>query len=327
MAASIKRSAGLEGDNPLLGIFLMVLFCMMIPFSDAFVKILGQSVSLVTVLVVRFSMQLIFMGTAMLIRRKGSIAHIINLRAYVWWRLFWRSSMQIAGIAGMYFGLRYMPMADTTAICFIYPILMLFVGHFIMKEIVGPHRIFAALIGFCGTLMVVQPNFMSVGLNALWPVGVAFTFVVFMLVTRQMSRGIDPVSVQVVSAAIALVIITLPILIFNGEGFEALDMTWPTPRDWMFLLGAGVIGSLGHLLMTSAVHYAPSSTLAPMQYLEIPFATLIGWIIFSDLPNTMAAWGIAVTVAAGLYIIYREQVALKESHKQSPTELPAEEII
>ncbi|WP_319411151.1 DMT family transporter [uncultured Cohaesibacter sp.] len=326
MAASNQRTAGLEGDNPLLGILLMVLFCMLIPFSDAFMKLLGPTVPVVTVLVVRFTLQLIFMGTAMLIRKR-TISHILHLSRRIWWLLFWRSTMQIAGIAFIYIGLRYMPLADTTAICFIYPILMLFVGHFIMKEIVGPHRIIAAVVGFVGTLMVVQPNFMAVGLNALWPVGVAFTFVIFMLVTRQMSRGIDAVSVQVVSSIIALVFVAVPVLLLNGDGYEAFDLKWPAPREWWLLIGAGIIGSLGHLLMTAAVHYAQSSTLAPMQYLEIPFATLIGWIIFSDLPNSLAAWGIAVTISAGLYIIYREQKALKENRRLTPPELPAEEIV
>ena len=71
----------------------------------------------------------------------------------------------------------------------------------------------------------------------------------------------------------------------------------------------GVIGTVAHLLMTWSLRYAPSATLAPMQYLEIPFATLLGWLVFGDLPNGLAAIGIAVTVAAGLYVIHRERRA------------------
>ena len=59
--------------------------------------------------------------------------------------------------------------------------------------------------------------------------------------------------------------------------------------------------------MTWSLRFAPSATLAPMQYLEIPIATLIGWLMFSDLPNGLAALGIAITCAAGLYIILRER--------------------
>ena len=69
----------------------------------------------------------------------------------------------------------------------------------------------------------------------------------------------------------------------------------------------GVLGSIAHLLMTWSLRYAPSATLAPMQYLEIPVATLVGLIVFGDFPNALAALGMGITMAAGLYIILREQ--------------------
>ena len=76
----------------------------------------------------------------------------------------------------------------------------------------------------------------------------------------------------------------------------------------LMLIGTmGVLGTGAHLLMTWSLRFAPSATLAPMQYLEIPVSTLIGWLIFRDLPNGLAAVGIAVTIAAGLYIITRER--------------------
>jgi drug/metabolite transporter (DMT)-like permease len=73
----------------------------------------------------------------------------------------------------------------------------------------------------------------------------------------------------------------------------------------LFLMGT--VGTIAHLLMTWSLRFAPSATLAPMQYLEIPFATIIGWMIFRDLPNGLAALGIMVTVGAGLYVIWRER--------------------
>ena len=58
--------------------------------------------------------------------------------------------------------------------------------------------------------------------------------------------------------------------------------------------------------MTWSLRFAPSATLAPMQYLEIPVATIIGFLIFADLPNGLAAIGIVITILAGLYVVYRE---------------------
>jgi hypothetical protein len=76
---------------------------------------------------------------------------------------------------------------------------------------------------------------------------------------------------------------------------------WIAPRGWdvaLFVL-LGVTGAVAHLFMTWSLRFAPSATLAPMQYLEIPIATFVGLMIFGDLPNGLAALGIVVTIAAG----------------------------
>ena len=73
------------------------------------------------------------------------------------------------------------------------------------------------------------------------------------------------------------------------------------------LLGLGLLATVAHLLMTWSLKFAPSATLAPIQYLEIAFATLAGWLIFRDFPNGIAAVGIVITVMAGLYIVLRER--------------------
>jgi len=83
------------------------------------------------------------------------------------------------------------------------------------------------------------------------------------------------------------------------------------------LLAIGLFGTLAHLLMTWSLRYAPSATLAPMQYLEIPVATVIGLIVFKDLPNSIASIGIIITISAGLYIVMRERAVARDLAKQS----------
>ena len=81
----------------------------------------------------------------------------------------------------------------------------------------------------------------------------------------------------------------------------------PTTNEWILLMVLGVLGTVAHLFMTWSLRYAPSATLAPMQYLEIPFATIIGWLVFRDFPNGLALLGICITMGAGLYIVFRER--------------------
>ena len=105
----------------------------------------------------------------------------------------------------------------------------------------------------------------------------------------------------------------------------ALEMIRPGLAEWSLLLALGLLGSLAHLLMTWSLRYAPSATLAPMQYLEIPFATMIGFLVFNDLPDPLATVGIVITISAGLYIILREGAIQRRRQIQSRGR-PAEEV-
>ena len=138
------------------------------------------------------------------------------------------------------------------------------------------------------------------------PLLVAVDFALFMLVTRQIAKDIDPVSLQALSGAMAVAILFLVYGLTQITGVLETQMVTPDWGTTALLLAIGVIGTLAHLLMTWSLRFAPSATLAPMQYLEIPVATIIGYLVFADLPNGLAALGIAITVCAGLYIVVRE---------------------
>jgi drug/metabolite transporter (DMT)-like permease len=104
----------------------------------------------------------------------------------------------------------------------------------------------------------------------------------------------------------------LPVLLVGDYiGIEPVSMVKGTWFDWQLLCAIGVIGTLAHLLMTWSLRFAPSATLAPMQYLEIPFATIIGYVVFGDFPNPLASLGIVVTIGAGLYVILRERATAR----------------
>jgi drug/metabolite transporter (DMT)-like permease len=221
--------------------------------------------------------------------------------------VFARTVLHIIGVGTMFLSLRYLPLAETVAIAFVMPFILLLLGWWFMDEEVGWRRLAACAVGFAGTLLVIQPSFAEVGWPALLPLSVALSFALFMLVTRQIAKQTDPIAMQGVSGAMATVLL-LPFVLIGFTGEVAVLELSAIPRDayWLYIQ-LGVLGSFGHLLMTWSLRFAPSTTLAPMQYLEIPFATLIGWLVFSDLPNGLAAVGIAITMGAGLYVILRER--------------------
>jgi drug/metabolite transporter (DMT)-like permease len=303
-------------DRPTIGITLMLGFCFVAPMGDAVAKLIGTSVPIGEVVLIRFAVQaLVLFPLVMLTARPWKVS------GRVMWLTLLRTGLHIIGIAAMFKALTYLPLADAVAIAFVMPFFMLILGKYVLHEEVGLRRLMACLVGFIGTLLVIQPSFVSVGWPALLPVFVAANFSVFMLVTRQIAKETDPIGLQAVSGFMAIGLMLPFLAIGNIWQIAPLEIIAPSGTQWLLLIGLGILGTVAHLLMTWSLRFAPSATLAPMQYLEIPFATLIGLIVFQDLPNQMASIGIVITVAAGLYIILRERTT--ERHLAAQVNQPA----
>jgi drug/metabolite transporter (DMT)-like permease len=302
----------MKQDKPLLGILLMLGFCVLAPMGDAVAKILGETVPLGQLLVIRFAVQAIILipmvwATKLAWRMSGRVLQLA----------FLRTVLHIFGIGAMYTALQYLPLADAVAIAFVMPFIMLLLGKYVLDEEVGARRLIACSVGFVGTLLVVQPSFAEVGWPALLPLVVALNFSFFMLITRKIAKETNPIGLQAVSGVMAVCIIVPLLAITASSGIDALTLMAPSAFEWTMLWAIGALGTMAHLLMTWSLRYAPSATLAPMQYLEIPIATVIGFWVFQDLPNGMAAVGIAITVTAGVYIILRER-AISRDQALSP---------
>ena len=305
-------------DRPVLGILLMLGFCVMAPLGDATAKLLGGQIDVAELVAIRMGVQVI-----VLLPVVWFLSISIQLDARKFRLVAIRSVLHMVGIGMMFLSLRYLPLADAVAIAFVMPFIMLLLGHFVLQEEVGHRRLIACSVGFIGTLMVMQPSFAEVGWPAFLPLGVALDFALFMLVTRQLAKDIDAVSLQLVSGVIACVLL-LPFLVVLGQfDVPGFRLSMPDSGTWWLVLTMGLLGTCAHLLMTSALKFAPSATLAPMQYLEIPVAALLGWLIFRDFPNGLALAGIGVTIAAGLYIIAREQSVSRSARKSPPPEMPS----
>ena len=308
----------MEQDRPVLGIVLMLGFCLAAPLGDALAKLLGGSMDVAQLVGIRMSLQVLLLAPVVVLLSVPLVmsARDLGLSAV-------RAVLHMGGIGMMFLSLRYLPLADAVAIAFVMPFIMLLLGHYVLGEAVGRRRIVACCVGFLGTCMVMQPSFAEVGWPALLPVGVAVDFALFMLVTRRLARSADPIALQMVSGLFACAFLLPLLTLLNGAPGFAL--TWPAGWDWALLLAMGTLGTGAHLLMTWALRFAPSATLAPMQYLEIPVAALIGWLVFHDFPNGLALAGIAVTIGAGLFIIYREHRDLRSAPPMPHPAPPAAE--
>jgi drug/metabolite transporter (DMT)-like permease len=294
-------------DRVLPGIGLMLVFCIVAPLIDVASKMAVQSVPAGTVTLARFLVQALLMAPlafamGLSMRIDGRVARLTLLRALV----------AIGSTFCFVAAVRVMPIADALAIAFVSPFILLLMGRFILKEQVGPRRIAASVVAFFGTVLVIQPSFARFGATALFPIGSAFCFALYMLVTRHLRRDMHPVTMQLHTALVASVL-CLPLLAFGSlAAVGSISFVFPEGVVWLSCFSVGVAATVSHLAMTFALSLAPSSTLAPLGYLEIVTATLFGFLFFGDFPAGMTWTGIAIIVSAGLYVIHRERVLATE---------------
>lgn len=285
----------------------MLGFCVTAPLLDVAAKLASGSVPVGQVTAARFVVQCVLMAPFVWIMGLS-----LRVPRAQWLALVARSVLLMISTFCFIAAIAVMPLADALAIAFVSPFFVLLVGKFYLGEDVGPRRVGAALVGFVGVLLVIQPSFAAFGAVALLPLGTAVGFALYILVTRGLSRRVHPVTLQFHTGLIAS-LLCLPVLaLAEGTGSATLDPVWPQGVVWLWLFGVGFFAALSHMMMTYALSMAPSATLAPMQYLELPVATLLGYLVFRDFPNALTLTGIGIIIAAGLYMIHRERVTARK---------------
>ena len=135
---------------------------------------------------------------------------------------------------------KVMPIADALAIVFVEPFVILLIGRLVLGEQVGPRRLAACAVGFAGSLIVIQPSFVQFGPVALFPLGTAVTFALYMLVTRRLSRDLHPVPMQLHTAVVAA-ILCLPVLALGTKlGEPSLTLVMPQGINLVWVICVGL---------------------------------------------------------------------------------------
>ncbi|ETD89591.1 DMT family transporter [Rhodobacter capsulatus] len=293
-------------DRILPGILLMLGFCIIAPLIDVASKLAAQAVPVGTVTLGRYVAQLLLMVPIVAL-----LGHPWGMSRRALALTFARAAVSVLSTYSFVAAVQHMPIADALAIAFVEPFVILFIGRFVMNEEVGPRRIAASVVGFIGALFVIQPSFAVFGVVALYPLGTAVGFALYILLTRALSRHMHPVPMNLHTAWAAIVIL-IPILALGGQ-FDIGQVRFEAPEGifWLWCFCVGLASTVSHMSMSYALKYAPSSTLAPLHYFEMLTATLFGYLVFGDFPNALTWVGIGIITASGLYIIHRERLAAK----------------
>ncbi len=195
-----------------------------------------------------------------------------------------------------------MPLAEATAIVFTSPIITAILSSALLKERVGKATWIASAVAFVGVLIIMRPNIALLGIAALLPLIAATCMSVLMMANRAVAGAGSPLQMQFLIAAIAA-----PVLLFAAFAghFSGLAMFAVPVPDWTIIARCMLVAltaTCSHWLVYLATTKATAADIAPMTYIQLPTAMLLGIALFQDWPDALALVGFAVIIAAGLYL-------------------------
>jgi drug/metabolite transporter (DMT)-like permease len=209
-----------------------------------------------------------------------------------------RALMLLATICGFFIAIGLMQLADAIAIGFVAPLIITALSVVILKEKVTPGHWVAIVVGFIGVLIIVQPGGGLFNWTALVPLGAAVTAAIYQTLTRPISQAIGPTTMLFNATLIGLVASSIVIPIF-----------WETPgtEAMLYLLAAACLGAMAHFCLIKAFQWAPASVVAPFSYIELIYASALGFAVFGDIPDLPTLLGGVIIAASGLYLIKRQR--------------------
>lgn len=205
-----------------------------------------------------------------------------------------RTVCLVSAMTLYFLALAQIPMATAASAFFISPIIATALAVLVFKERFTPPKAISLLLGLCGMLLIVRPG-TAIEPGILLAIAAGVAFAVYLVATRLASQNTDPIKTLTFQCLLGSVLL-LP---------QAL-WSWKLPSSDFFLF-FGVLGTVSvgsHLLSIAAFRFAQTSILAPLVYLELVGAVVIGYFVFDDLPSLAIVAGAVLIILGGLIVTF-----------------------
>ncbi len=295
--------------STLRGVLFLVLGLLVFSLQDITVKFIGGQYPVLEIVTFRSLVALPL--TLLLFRfegRRGWPTTSQRTLQYV------RGGAYFLSYTTHFMGLAALPLADIAAIRFSGPLMITLLSLLFLAEKIRLRNWLALLIGFAGTLLVVQPGMGAFNIGSLFTLASVFFYAVAVILTRKL-QGTDSSATMAYYSSLVYLVATAvltPIVLAIGEtpdahpSFVFLMHAWvmPSLRDWLIMSGLGFIWAGGMYFNARAYSEAPASVVAPFEYSTLPINVLWGMILWQQFP-TLNTWvGAGIAIASGLYLLY-----------------------
>ncbi|MGJ5619490.1 DMT family transporter [Sulfitobacter sp. MF3-043] len=249
--------------------------------------------------------------------------YVNNLLGHVWRGLFGTTAMGLT-----FAGLALLPLPEVTAIGYATPMFTVLFAAVFLGETVRLFRLSAVALGLVGVMIVLAPR-LSIGAD----LGATATLGALMVLTASILRALVQIHVRRLVqtdstsaivfyfslTATCISLLSLPL----GWVFPIPSLAWTSPgiEVLTLIICAGLIGGVAQIMITSSYRFGTASMLAPFDYASMIFASIIGWVVFSEVPTRAILIGASLVIAGGVLIIWRErQLGLERGRARSVTD-------
>ena len=278
----------------LRGILLMCLGVCMFPFLNTSAKLLTANYPITQIVWARFTGHLICVLLVFMPQRGWRI--FAAKRPFV---QVARSFLLLASTSLFVSAIGHVPLATASAIGFTSPFIVTALSVPLLREPVGPRRWAAVAIGFIGALIVIRPHASPDNWASLLVLGSACCYGLYQVMTRKGGAHDNAATAIVYAALVGTVVMSL-----------IVPFTFRLPRhglDWLLFAALGIFGGFGHYFVVRGFQNASAAIIAPFGYIELVGATILGYFVFGSFPDGWTWVGIAIIVASGVYVGYRER--------------------
>jgi drug/metabolite transporter (DMT)-like permease len=216
---------------------------------------------------------------------------------------FWRTVMGTCSMVLGFYAVSMLPLADATALAFSQPLFSVVLAAVVLHEKVRWRRWSATIVGFIGVLVMVRPGSGSLQPGAIVALLNALAVGVSILLVRRLSDSEPPLMILTQFAIFSTLLLAPPAIWF---------WRWPSFHGWTLAVGVSVTATLGQYFWVQAFATGEMSAVAPFDYLRLPFAVFVGWLIWGEMPVIWTYLGASIVIGSALYIAYREAQLMRE---------------
>lgn len=291
MQKYIQRWQALSGN--IRGSIIILIASLVSVIMSSLIKHVGQTIPVIEILFFRQILVLMIISPV-IFRNRATV-----FKSNIYGMHFLRASLSIFAMYLGFSAVVNMPLAEVTAISFARILFTTILAIIFLNEVIGIRRWSSIIIGFVGVLVVIRPDPDNINIFALMAIISALFVSAVQIILRKISQIDKPSTILVFHSVTITLVMAIPAYI---------QWVVPSLDEMIFIVMIGALMSVMQWMFIQALKVGEAAAIAPMEYVRLLYAGLIGIVFFSETPTIWTLSGAAIIVASTLYTMHRNTV-------------------